>query len=306
MKQLTCDICGSNELVKQDGYFVCQYCQTKYSVEEAKNMMIEGTVDVKGTVKIDNSSLIEKYLSNARRALKKDDWEEVEKYYNLVEANSPTNIEALFFSSFGKAMLSLTDSEYYKRQQKFDVLTKSMSVISDYYEETDEDKQAILTQINEYIKKMYTITFVFNINAGHNYVGGKGWCINLFNNVKTTFVRELNEIAAKHNDEWIQELIRQNQVAKSGCYIATSVYGSYNCPEVWTLRRFRDYTLAESWYGRLFILIYYSISPTLVKVFGNSLWFKKLWHIVLSRMIKNLRSKGFESTPYNDFNWKIR
>jgi uncharacterized Zn finger protein (UPF0148 family) len=305
MKQLTCDICGSNDLVKQDGYFVCQYCQTKYSVEEAKNMMIEGTVDVKGTVQIDNSPLIEKYFLNARRALKKDDWEEVEKYYNLVEANLPTNIEALFFSSFGKAMLSLTDNEYYKRKQKFDVLTKSMSVISDYYEETNEDKQAVLTIISDYIKKMYSVEYVFDKTSSiGNVVGSRSWCINLFNNVKRTFLRELNEIVRKHNEQWLLNLIKQNQVSQSACYIATAVYGSYNCPEVWTLRRFRDYSLAESWYGRLFIIIYYSISPTLVRLFGKSLWFNKLWHSILDRMIINLRKKGFENTPYEDKNWR--
>ena len=26
----------------------------------------------------------------------------------------------------------------------------------------------------------------------------------------------------------------------NGCYVATCVYGSYDCPEVWVLRRFRD------------------------------------------------------------------
>ena len=38
MKQLTCEMCGSTELIKQDGFFVCQTCGTKYSVEEAKKM----------------------------------------------------------------------------------------------------------------------------------------------------------------------------------------------------------------------------------------------------------------------------
>ena len=51
MKRLTCEMCGGTDLVKQDGIFVCQHCGTKYSVEEAKKMMIEGTVDVTGTGK---------------------------------------------------------------------------------------------------------------------------------------------------------------------------------------------------------------------------------------------------------------
>ena len=38
MKQLTCEMCGSTDLLKQDGVFVCQTCGTKYSVEEAKKM----------------------------------------------------------------------------------------------------------------------------------------------------------------------------------------------------------------------------------------------------------------------------
>ena len=37
-------MCGSTDLMKQDGVFVCQSCGTKYSVEEAKKMMVEGNV----------------------------------------------------------------------------------------------------------------------------------------------------------------------------------------------------------------------------------------------------------------------
>ena len=85
-----------------------------------------------------------------------------------------------------------------------------------------------------------------------------------------------------------------------GCYIATAVYGSYDCPEVWTLRRFRDFTLAETWYGRLLIWFYYSISPTFVRVFGKCNWFKTMWRSILDEMVDKLRHDGFEDTPYND------
>ena len=85
-----------------------------------------------------------------------------------------------------------------------------------------------------------------------------------------------------------------------GCYIATCVYGSYDCPQVWTLRRFRDYTLATTWYGRLFIRCYYAISPTLVRMFGNTIWFKKIWKKRLDNMILSLQAKGVKDTPYCD------
>lgn len=58
--------------------------------------------------------------------------------------------------------------------------------------------------------------------------------------------------------------------SSGGCYVATCVYGSYDCPKVWTLRRFRDNVLAKSIDGRAFIRTYYAISPTLVRWFGDT------------------------------------
>lgn len=91
--------------------------------------------------------------------------------------------------------------------------------------------------------------------------------------------------------------------SEGGCYVATAVYGSYDCPQVWTLRRYRDYILAETWYGRAFIRAYYAISPTFVKWFGHTQWFKKLWKDILDKKIKTLQTNGVESTPYQDKPW---
>ena len=90
---------------------------------------------------------------------------------------------------------------------------------------------------------------------------------------------------------------------KRGCYVATCVYGSYDCPQVWTLRRYRDNVLGSTWYGRAFIHTYYAISPTLVKWFGHTKWFKKMWQKSLDRMVNKLRMRGVEDTPYQDKDW---
>ena len=94
-----------------------------------------------------------------------------------------------------------------------------------------------------------------------------------------------------------------SKTSSGGCYVATAVYGSYDCPEVWTLRRFRDNTLANTWYGRAFIRTYYAISPTLVKWFGHTTWFKNMWRGKLDKMVESLQKQGVESTPYQDKNW---
>lgn len=85
-----------------------------------------------------------------------------------------------------------------------------------------------------------------------------------------------------------------------GCYIATAVYGSYDCPEVWVLRRYRDCFLENSVLGRLFIRIYYAVSPALVRWFGKKKWFKLLWRKYLDKKVATLRERGYSDDRYED------
>lgn len=126
---------------------------------------------------------------------------------------------------------------------------------------------------------------------------------NLLNKIKQ------NPDRAKKYAERILEMDPNNAEAKKilgigeksgGCYVATAVYGSYDCPQVWTLRRYRDDTLAETWYGRAFIRTYYAVSPTLVKWFGNAAWFRNMWKPSLDRMVRKLNQSGVLDTPYAD------
>ena len=87
---------------------------------------------------------------------------------------------------------------------------------------------------------------------------------------------------------------------EGACYVATAVYGSYDCPEVWVLRRYRDNYLATSFWGRAFIRFYYAISPTLVKYFGHTQWFRSFWKGRLDRMVCDLKAQGVSDKPYWD------
>lgn len=97
MKRLTCEMCGSTNLVKKDGLFECQDCGTKYSVEEARKMMVEGTVDVTGsTVKVDNTGMISSYLQMAENALASNNGEEAETYANKIIEIDPQSYMAWY------------------------------------------------------------------------------------------------------------------------------------------------------------------------------------------------------------------
>ena len=103
MKALKCEMCGSNDVVKQEGFYVCQNCGTKYSVEEAKKLMIEGTVDVKGTVKVDTSDELKNLYEIARRAKDTGNSENALKYYDMILVKDPSSWEANFYVVYFRA-----------------------------------------------------------------------------------------------------------------------------------------------------------------------------------------------------------
>ena len=78
------------------------------------------------------------------------------------------------------------------------------------------------------------------------------------------------------------------------------MYGSYDCPQVWTLRRFRDGVLGKNIFGRLFIKAYYAVSPALVSAFGNCTVFKRACRRILDRLVDILQRKGIDSSRYFD------
>ena len=181
----------------------------------------------------------------------------------------------------------------------------------------------------ENLGKLYLNSQVFEKVAGHieGYKTPKQACLDIAKQVKVddsstkeSVKVQINQIAkttcpyyTTGGELWpkfiemvrneLQIMYPNSKAVKKGCYVATAVYGSYDCPEVWTLRRYRDNTLASTWYGRAFIKTYYAVSPTLVKWFGNTDWFKNMWKPTLDRMVAKLNNNGVEDTPYNDKQW---
>lgn len=90
MKQLTCEMCGSTDLMKQDGVFVCQTCGCKYSVEEAKKMMVE----VAGAVEVKNAAQLENLLNLANSSFESKNYAQAEEFCNQVIAMDDKNYEA--------------------------------------------------------------------------------------------------------------------------------------------------------------------------------------------------------------------
>ena len=88
MKALVCEMCNSSEMVKQEGMFVCQHCGVKYSTEEAKKLIIEGSVKVDSVGNVDN------LLTLAENAQSSGNQKEAENYSNRILEIDPCHYYA--------------------------------------------------------------------------------------------------------------------------------------------------------------------------------------------------------------------
>ena len=341
-------MCASQDIIKQDGFFVCQVCGTKYSVEEAKKMMIEGTVDVQGTVKVDKSAELGNLYELARRAKNNNDIKATINYYEKILLERPDDWEAAFYS----LLFTAKDSTYEEMETKMEGFYNGLSSVLNLVDDEDEAKnksafRVMFIEIKglfKHFEKMvseatHSLNFsapgfeqrLKDLNKRENVVphgkykianrfclaGEKDYALTFYEEVvdsvyatpfdKKMAIQRIQEINPSYKPP-IKEIPPAVEEKKSssttnGCYVATCVYGSYDCPQVWTLRRYRDNTLGATWYGRAFIRTYYAISPTLVKWFGKTKWFKKMWKGTLDRMVKKLQDNGVENTPYDDIEW---
>lgn len=336
MKAMVCEMCNSNDLLKQDGMYVCQSCGTKYTVEEAKKLLVEGTV------KIDKAEDVEKLLVLARRAREDDNSENAEKYYEMVLREDPNNWEAAFFQVYYKAMQCKIAEISSAAMSVANCILSTLELIAQIENNEEREKATDLVVTHSIIISTLLASAAQNHFSQFPLVKGQAKAFEAriasirriyatlelafktkYNNSEQlltvlkaekgfvkSFMFGMGKSFAPENKRLEEEIIKldpsfeeKKPEKKGGCYVATAVYGSYDCPQVWTLRRYRDNTLAKKWYGLLFIYLYYAISPTLVKWFGKTTWFKNMWKPKLDRMVKRLNSEGVEDTPYNDRTW---
>lgn len=346
MKALQCEMCGSQDLVKDGGVFVCQSCGTKYTVEEAKKMMIEGTVDVKGTVKVDTSDELKNLYEIARRAKDDHNDENALKYYDMIMIKDPNSWEANFYVVYYQSM-TCTIAQIANAAFKLEHCLDSVCILVNKTITDPEEKKKAMNDI--YVHSTVAAGMLSNAASNHynginpqikddytqeyinNEVAARDICYTLGEAIVLYFGEENGELAAQAwkkgieiHAKFVKYLQQKDENVKiindyadkirkyepdfknpvvdtsSGCYVATAVYGSYDCPEVWTLRRYRDFVLDETWYGRLFIKFYYATSPAFVKHYGNLKTFKMFGKEILDRIVAKLNRRGYDNTPYKD------
>lgn len=90
MKKLQCELCGDIDLVKQDGFFVCQSCGCKYTPEEARKMLVE----LEGPVQVSGVATVDDLIKNAETFMKFGETDKAMEVYKKVSAEYPGDCRA--------------------------------------------------------------------------------------------------------------------------------------------------------------------------------------------------------------------
>lgn len=109
------------------------------------------------------------------------------------------------------------------------------------------------------------------------------------------FLLKQFENSTPYFDNWEEKIkykIKGSESKSSGCFIATAALGSPYCHEIMTLYRWRDDVLLKSFFGRVLVKIYYSVSPSIAKRIERSSlarrlvsnWLIKPWCMVVNKL----------------------
>lgn len=329
---LICEACGGKLVYKDNDTLICQYCGTEFITREpAENFtIVAGTLEKytgrstvviipEGVVTIGENAF--KDLMNLTSAVLPSSVRRIESHAfegcaNLKEIEIPASVNYIgdcSFKSSGLTKLSIKGHLTYIGNEAFMQCDRLKAItMMDTFDKSGLKifKQCAQLETVNMNLKVFSGSLKPSIEA-KKPGDARPTFFDFFQG--TPFY---NTLAKKHvakqcmycNGSVGQKGIcsncgEQHYDMAGGCYVATAVYGSYDCPQVWTLRRFRDNTLAKTWYGRTFIKMYYAVSPALVKWYGHTEWFKKIWQGKLDRMVAKLQADGVESTPYEDINW---
>ncbi len=134
------------------------------------------------------------------------------------------------------------------------------------------------------------------VNFGKNF---DAWCHECTAVDCSRWDNLVNGILEEQKEEEKAASISQKQESqqssqKEGCYIATAVYGSYDAPEVLILRKFRDNVLKKSRGGRMFIKIYYTLSPGLAEKLKDYTFINNKVRAILDRMVILIKKRSVD------------
>ena len=340
LESLKCPECGGSVVLDNgQEYGFCKYCGTKVQNTNFAKIKISGEIKFDYSEELINLYSLArraKYNNNVTQAIRYYDqilvkdpnnWEPnfYIAYFNVYNS-SFNNIDscAMSLANNINSIIFMVKENEIKAQEKTRIMneinsrinslgTKYYNIANSYYNSLPpQSKPYYLQQLLNDCSGIAQLFYAFGDAVYQHFqniygasIAAPSWASGI-NYQKLTISYKKNKYQDEQKMAFYANKVRMFNpyyalpATKKGCYVATSIYGSYDCNEVWVLRRYRDYHLDTNYFGKLFIKVYYKISPTIVKYFGDYKLFKKIGRKYLDKFVIKLKEKGYSDKPYND------
>lgn len=83
MKRITCESCGSTDVIKEDDFYICKYCGSKYLADDVKKIIISSH---------DSTASFEQLLNRGNTFLKLKDFESAQNVFSEIIKLHPEKI----------------------------------------------------------------------------------------------------------------------------------------------------------------------------------------------------------------------
>ena len=133
----------------------------------------------------------------------------------------------------------------------------------------------------------YSDEFGNHHGSNNNYISAFCHLRNEQRTFKLNRIEKIRLVDNSYNSDWVANpsFGYRKKSNSSGCYIATMVYGDYEHPQVIVLRKFRNDVLLRYFIGKLFVKLYYFISPKIVLVIKNNNTINRIIRKILDNLI---------------------
>ena len=316
MKKLTCELCGSSEFTKNsEGFFVCDFCRTKYTPEQAQKMVVEGSVTV------DRSSEATRLIVLAEESLKHQNPSEAYDYASRALEINPESGPAWLCK--GRAAGWSSTIQNFRLEEVIGAFFNAEKFTP------EESRQALREECALEMNKIASAVYTLSRNHAIEFATVDGvwvqhisrcnsifelwdesyaWneevrtplddkiqaCTELITGIRYTdydgtgrvlhlseaysvYVQGLIDTAAEKLKKFDPEFSAPKpQAQAAGCFVITATMGNELAYPVVVLRQLRDQILVESPLGRFFVNWYYLNGPKLAAKISPSVALRAL------------------------------
>jgi len=155
MRVLKCEMCGEVDLLKIDGEFVCQSCRTRYTPDEARKLLVEGSVTIDRSKEVDNFVILG-LRSFEKIDMRPEAHEEARQYFKRALEINPDNIKAYLYLN----ILDFSDARSVELAKKSYRRVKEL--IFAQYEDEQQCAEILLDVLEQCLTPVFNVPVFYN------------------------------------------------------------------------------------------------------------------------------------------------